>query len=231
VTTDDTVNPRRRGLWSDDSEPASSKRRRARGPARGGGVVEVLFVCTANRIRSPFAAAVASRIVEERGLPVTVRSAGFISSGEQVVERMELTAKRYDLDLSEHLSTTVDAPLLERADLVVTMTGRHAVELMDLDPSVQRRVLTLREWATLSSAGNPVPDWTVDAVEAWAAEATDRPISSLMSRSVDISDPAGRSRRRFRRIAALIDESVRACFGDSSAAVGDERPAVGDEPD
>ena len=56
--------------------------------------VRVLFICTANRIRSPFAEAVATRLVDEHRLPVDISSAGVTSAGEEAAESMVHAALR-----------------------------------------------------------------------------------------------------------------------------------------
>ncbi len=125
--------------------------------------VQVLFVCTANRARSPFAAAVTERRVIEQALPVEVLSAGLQAfEGEPAIEPMERQASKFDTDLTDHLSTPVTAELLERTDLVFTMTGRQIVGLVDAFPTDRSRTITLREWARHSVDGDPITDWTRD---------------------------------------------------------------------
>ena len=172
------------------------------------GPVQLLFVCTANRIRSPFAAAVAVERVTVLGLPITVDSAGLLEGGEPAVEQMVRAATRHGVDLSPHVSSQVTAPMLEASDLVVTMTGRHVLGLIEIDPTCQHRALTLREWGARSLNGDPITDWTSTAVREWAARATDRPIGALMSEAAVIVDPMSQRWPRTRRTAALIAELV-----------------------
>jgi len=170
--------------------------------------VRVLFVCTANRIRSPFAAAVAARLAAEHALTITVGSAGSMEPDQPAEDEMQRVARSMGFDLSAHRSRTTDDRLLQRSDLIVTMTGRHVLEVVERHPSLRHRTLTLKEWAAWVQAEQPVPEWTAEGVRDWAAAATDRPFDRLVSGGDDIADPVGRTRRQYRRTAELIRDLV-----------------------
>lgn len=189
--------------------------------------VRLLFVCTANRIRSPFAAALATRLAVEHALPLEVGSAGLTSDDEPAAESMIRAAKPFDVDLSTHRSRVVTAEWIEWADLVVTMTGRHVLAIVTLDTAARPKTLTLCEWAAAVRVDAPAPEWaaatatapvsagpawTPRAVERWAGRVTDRPVDALVSRSGDIADPVGRSQRQFRHTAREIDRLLRTCL-------------------
>ena len=175
--------------------------------------VRLLFTCTANQIRSPFAAAVAQRCVATLGLPVEVWSAGQFPGGEPADARMIEVAARHDIDLSAHCSVQVSADLVAATDLIVTMTGRHVVELAEQFPEASRRTVTLREWAHATQQGQGVDTWTPSGVRAWADGASRRPLGALLSGRAVVADPVGRSRRIHRRTALQIEGLVRTCFG------------------
>ena len=109
----------------------------------------MLFVCTANRVRSPFAAAVTLRRAGALGLPLHVESAGLLGSDDdQALEQIERQARRYGTDLSDHRSTSVTVELLDSSDLVVTMTGRQIVGLVDLSKPARLKTVAPREWGS-----------------------------------------------------------------------------------
>ena len=93
---------------------------------------------------------------------------------------------------------------------IVAMTGRHVLEVVETYPPTRDRTLTLPEWANAVGTLGPIPEWAPESVRAWAAAATDRPFDRLVSGDFDISDPVGRPRRQYRRVAERIRDLVTA---------------------
>lgn len=174
--------------------------------------VRLLFTCTANRVRSPLAAAVARARIDAAGLPVVVTSAGQLEAGLPAVDDMVDVARRMGVDLSEHRSTQLSPALVESVDLVVTMAGEHVVDLVALAPEVRSRTVTLKEWAAATESGRPLTDWSAEGVATWAALTTQRPLEVLLSGELDVDDPIGRSRRHYRRAAAEIQALLEVCL-------------------
>jgi protein-tyrosine phosphatase len=175
--------------------------------------VRLLFTCTANRVRSPFAEHDARRRLQQRGLPAEVRSAGLMEAGRAAVQDMVEVAREHGLDLSPHRSETVIAEDLEQADLIVPMTGWHVVQLVEVLPAAQPRIVTLSEWAALTTAGRGLGRWTPVEVRSWAAASVaTRQVGALLSGEHDIEDPIGGPRRGYRRAAQEIDEALVTCL-------------------
>lgn len=128
---------------------------------------------------------------------------------------MVAAADRMGLDLRAHRSTTVDPGRLSWADLVVTMTGQHVLDLTGISPECRARTVTLKEWAATSEQGRPIHHWDPEAVRAWAAAVTDRPLDRLLSGDLDVADPIGRPRRFYRRAAEEIDRLIAQCFSSA----------------
>jgi protein-tyrosine-phosphatase len=83
--------------------------------------VSVLFVCTGNTCRSPFAEAVARREGH-----VDVESAGLSAyTGDRPPEDAIVVARELGYDLSSHRARPLTEEMLERADVVVGMTAEH----------------------------------------------------------------------------------------------------------
>ena len=59
----------------------------------------ILFVCTANRCRSPMAAALLRRDLAALGLDVDVRSAGLLTPGHAVPTPGRVVAREHGLDV------------------------------------------------------------------------------------------------------------------------------------
>jgi protein-tyrosine-phosphatase len=115
----------------------------------------VAVLCTANRCRSPLAAALLVREVATRGLPVVVQSAGLQEAGLPATPPTVAVAHRFALDLRGHASRTVDGNLLAGADLVLGMERLHVREAVLLEPSVWSRAFTLREIVRRAEAVAP----------------------------------------------------------------------------
>ncbi len=137
----------------------------------------VLFVCTANQIRSPFAAALFRDKLAERGMDLRawrVESAGtWTEPGFPAMPAAVDMARRWGLDLSQHRSRMVSWGLLRRFDLVLVMEQGQKEALQVEFPQIAERVALLSEMC-----GPPF----------------------------DIRDPIGRSRRTLEDAYTLIDD-------------------------
>jgi protein-tyrosine-phosphatase len=89
--------------------------------------VHVLFVCTGNICRSPMAAVIAQRLLEQRGVKsVEVASAGTAAwDGAPASEGAYLVALEHGLDVSAHRARQLTTDLVSRADLVLGMSAHH----------------------------------------------------------------------------------------------------------
>lgn len=84
----------------------------------------ILFVCTANRYRSPIAAACFRRELASRGLEAgwQVSSAGtWTSDGSPAMPEAISRARQLGLDISGHASRVITSRLMKDADLIVVM--------------------------------------------------------------------------------------------------------------
>lgn len=183
--------------------------------------VRILFTCTANRVRSPFAEAAARARLAALDLPAEVRSAGLLEAGRPPIEEMVDAARRVGVDIAEHRSETVIAEDLRQADLVVTMTGEHVVALVGIEPAARPRILTLREWAGAAERGAGLTEWSPGAVRNWADRiVAARGIDEVLSGRHDIADPMGGPRRGYRRAVEIIDEALAVCLAPVAAPDG-----------
>ena len=108
----------------------------------------VLMVCTGNICRSPMAAALLRRRLEqdeERSDWRVVSAGTWASEGRRASgHAIEEMASR-GLDIGSHRSRSVDERLMEQADLVLVMTQNHAEALAATFPDRAEKVHLLSE--------------------------------------------------------------------------------------
>src|SRR5215208_1642740 len=106
----------------------------------------ILFVCTANRFRSPLAAAIFRKHLHELGIGDSwvVGSAGtWTSTGQLVIPEVANLAPRFNLDLSNHRSARISRKLLSNYDLVIVMQASQKEALLTEYPELHDRVQLL----------------------------------------------------------------------------------------
>ncbi|MBI5296405.1 MAG: hypothetical protein HY869_13090 [Chloroflexi bacterium] len=119
----------------------------------------ILFVCTANRFRSPLAAAWFQKHLEgEVGAREwSVGSAGtWTEPGQTVVPPAKWMAEHFGLDLGAHRSQRVSGDLLSRYDLILVMENSQREGLLVEFPQLEGRILLLAQAAT--GVAYDVPD-------------------------------------------------------------------------
>ena len=114
----------------------SSLRRLARLPGPG----TVLFVCHGNICRSPYAAAVARRLLPAT---VAVESAGFIDADRPSPPQAITVAGERGLDLSPHRSQVIELGHVREVDLIVVMDSEQRHRLVSSRPELGGRVVLL----------------------------------------------------------------------------------------
>lgn len=112
----------------------------------------ILFVCTANRIRSPLAEHILFNLVKRRskGMAVwRVESAGvWAQEGLGVLPEVYQAGLEYGLDLRAHRTQTVASIGLHQFDLILAMEQMHEATICNEFPQLCGRVMTLGEALT-----------------------------------------------------------------------------------
>lgn len=109
----------------------------------------VLFVCTANRIRSPLAAALFRSYLLREGLPLQrwrINSAGtWVQESLPPPNEVIRASGAIGLDLKKHRSQKVNEGLLTSHNLILVMEEGHKEALNHVYPHLSQRVFLLSE--------------------------------------------------------------------------------------
>jgi protein-tyrosine phosphatase len=114
-------------------------------------MLSVLFVCTANRFRSPIAAAWFFHCIqgEEDFQDWHVGSAGtWAEPGLPVFPFAGWAKEHFGIDLSDHRATRIDRELITQYDLVLTMANNQQEALRVEFPEMKGRIHLLAKVAT-----------------------------------------------------------------------------------
>jgi len=110
----------------------------------------VLFVCSANQLRSPLAEVLFKELVRRRGVTEAwqIGSAGVwaLQGSPAAMAAMRAAAAR-GLDLSAHIARRVSREMLEQSDLVLVMEREHLEAIHEEWPALDGRVHLLSRMA------------------------------------------------------------------------------------
>ena len=155
------------------------------------------------------AAALLAERPEARSGFLAAASTGLLEAGRPVPEEVLAEMSARGIDLSGHRSSTISAPMLQDAQLVLGMSRRHVHEVVLCDPGSLTRTFRLKEFARRAGAvgarrgGQPVEDWIAEVHGA-------RDRASLLARepSDDVVDPYGGPAAGYRATASELERLV-----------------------
>ncbi len=120
--------------------------------------MQLLFLCTGNICRSPFAEHLVRRWAEELG-GVEVLSAGTAAeAGRPCPPDAVQAASAFGVDLSLHRSRPLTFSMLDQADLIVTMGPDHRDTVVLMAPDTVARSVGLVEFAPGPARPREIPD-------------------------------------------------------------------------
>lgn len=143
----------------------------------------VLFVCTANRFRSPLAAAMFERLLDEKGLSGEwqVASAGtWAMPGQPALPGVLAIARDLGLDLSRHQAARLDEHMLTIYDLILVMQASQKEALQSEFPTLYEHIYLLSH--VLERRTYDFPD--ISACEGELAEVS-ADLNALLRRGLD----------------------------------------------
>ncbi len=125
----------------------------------------ILFVCTANRYRSPLAAACFRKELATRrpGEKWHVLSAGtWADDGMPAASGAIAAARRLGLNIADHRSRSIDATLVGTADLIIVMEQGQAEAIRSEFPDSAAKLHLISEVATGLRFDIPDPAWPAE---------------------------------------------------------------------
>jgi len=123
-------------------------------------ITHILFVCTGNICRSPFAQGLFTKLASDAGLQgVTADSAGLLAlPGNFATDLARRVATEYGVDLTGHRAKSVSEELVSWSDLVLVMEKSQQDALLAAFPEATGKVLLLRHFARYGSRKRGIAD-------------------------------------------------------------------------
>lgn len=123
-------------------------------------IANILFVCTGNICRSPFAQGLFTKSVSQKGSKdPTAESAGLLAlPGNSATYMAQRVAAEYGVDLSEHKAKSVSKDLVARPDLILVMEKSHEDTLLANFPEATGKALLIRHFARFGSKSRGIAD-------------------------------------------------------------------------
>jgi protein-tyrosine phosphatase len=179
------------------------------GVPRLSGVVSIVLICTGNRFRSPLAEAL---LRSRAPIPLDVTSLGLYDLGPvSALDQALETARRLNLDISEHRARPLKGEELAEADLVLGFERVHVAAAVVEAGADRERTFTLPELVDLLEAIEPPQD---DDQAARVRESLRRahalrgelPPDAVLP---EVPDPWGGTADVFARIGTQVEELCR----------------------
>jgi len=172
----------------------------------------ILYVCTGNICRSPFAELLTRALLDaalgQQQDQVSVASAGtrgMVGHAMDATAAAELRARGVDAD--GFRARALRRSLIQDADLVLTATLAHRQLVLEEEPRALRRTFTIREFADLVRITDPAasPQELVSHAAAMRGSAT--------LEDYDVRDPIGGSQELHAEVAASIVQALEPIIG------------------
>ncbi|CAN7469718.1 low molecular weight phosphatase family protein [Terrabacter sp. LjRoot27] len=186
----------------------------------------ILFVCTGNICRSPYAERRLRQLLPDTGVPISSAGTGaMVGSGIESETSEQL--RRLGADVTGFAARAATAQMLDGSELVLTMTRAQRGEVARLHPAAMRRIFALGDFADLCRSSQtwrpivPTHPWLPQVVtEAAAARGTVAPQEAV---DVDVVDPYGRSSKTHTEAFDRIEDFLAVVVAALGTVAGSSR--------
>jgi len=164
--------------------------------AEGSHAVRVSFVCTANRARSPFAAALLRD--KSTAFPIVVDSFGTLErEGGTALPQAVRAAREFGIDLGAHRARSAVRGSLERKDLVIGFEPFHVAHSVVVGGVPTSRAFLVADLARLLAADSAQPPRDGGEFREVVTRAHAARSASAWTPPAVVADPVGGTDRRF----------------------------------
>ena len=120
----------------------------------------ILFVCTGNICRSPFAHAFFTKLVNQKRLQgITVESSGLLAlPGNSATYMAQRVAREFGVDLTEHKAKSMSKALVAGSSLILVMEKSHEDSLVTDFPEAEGKTRLIRHFARFGSRKRGIAD-------------------------------------------------------------------------
>ena len=116
--------------------------------------MKIMFICTGNICRSAMAKALFQKMVEENNKNKEVYSSGISAyTGDEPTYNAIEAMKEYGIDLSNHRATYIEDSDIKDMDLILCATLSHKRAVLQLYPSLEGKVFTMKQYVKLDREG------------------------------------------------------------------------------
>jgi protein-tyrosine-phosphatase len=113
--------------------------------------MKILFVCTGNTCRSPMAEGMFAEIIKSKGMETgafSIMSAGLMTiDGLEASKHAVAVLLDKGIDISGYQSKRLTGNMIEEADLILTMTLAHKIDVIHMSEKAKGKTYTLKEYA------------------------------------------------------------------------------------